>query len=70
MRDVLIPLLVASLVIIGCVLLRDGLSQVEPSQTTKIVGGASCLSAGFIGSFLSLRNWVEMEEGLEGNTLG
>lgn len=50
---------VVCLVVGGAVLLHDGLSVGDASQTARLLGGAAVVSAGLISGWLALANWFK-----------
>ncbi|MCU1239895.1 MAG: hypothetical protein JWO71_621 [Candidatus Acidoferrum typicum] len=45
--------------ITGAVLLYDGLSTSDLSQTAKVISGAIFLSLGLVSSWFGVKNWWE-----------
>jgi hypothetical protein len=58
---------VVSLLTGGAVLLHDGLSGPDSSQTARILGGATFVSAGLVSGWLALANWFKSRKVLREN---
>jgi len=57
MSGTIVPFLVFLFLITGTVLLYDGVSASDLSQTAKVIGGAIFLSLGLISSWFGVKNW-------------
>jgi hypothetical protein len=57
MRDHLGIFISLVLLVLGGVLLYDGISGVDPNQSTRIIGGAAFVSLGLINLRIVLKNW-------------
>jgi predicted tellurium resistance membrane protein TerC len=57
MRDTVIPLLGIFLMIIGAELLLEGFAKSDLNDFMRLLSGATCISAGLIGTCLGLRSW-------------
>jgi len=57
MRDTIVPLLACLFLIAGALLLYDGFSTSDLSQTAKVIGGATFLSLGLVSLWLGVKNW-------------
>jgi hypothetical protein len=47
------------LLVIGALLISDSVSNSDPNQTARVVGGATLLSLGLIVTWLMGRSWWE-----------
>jgi hypothetical protein len=57
MRDTIVPFLAFLFLITGAVLVYDGFSTSDPSQTAKLIGGAIFLSLGLVSLWFGVKNW-------------
>jgi hypothetical protein len=57
MRDHLNIVLALAFIILGSVLLYDGVSSSDASQSARIIAGAASLSLGLVVSRTALMNW-------------
>jgi hypothetical protein len=57
MWGTIVPFLVFPFLIAGAVLLYDGFSTSDLSQTAKVIGGAIFLSLGLVSSWFGVKNW-------------
>jgi hypothetical protein len=57
MRDALGIFLALIFLTVGVVLLYDGVSTTDVTQTAKIIGGAALFSLGLIVLRIGLKNW-------------
>jgi hypothetical protein len=62
MRDDLALFFTVILLIVGSVLLYDGVSVGDASQSARVIGGAAVLSAGLILMRSLLKNWWEWKK--------
>jgi hypothetical protein len=62
MRDHLGIFISLVLLVLGGVLLYDGISGVDPNQSTRIIGGAAFVSLGLINLRIVLKNWWKWRE--------
>jgi hypothetical protein len=59
MRDTLALFFAVVLLIIGAALFADGSHVSDSSQTARIIGGATFLSAGLASIWFALKNWLK-----------
>jgi len=60
MPDNLVALCFASIcVLIGAVLLYDGVSTSDVTQTARVIAGAAFLSLGLMALWLTMKRWVQ-----------
>ncbi len=60
MPDNLVALCFASIcVLIGAVLLYDGVSTSDITQTARVIAGAAFLSLGLMALWLTMKRWVQ-----------
>jgi len=57
LRDTIVPFLAFLFLIAGAVLLSNGFSTSDPSQTAKVIGGATFLSLGLVSLWFGVKNW-------------
>jgi hypothetical protein len=57
MWGTIVPFLAFLFLTAGAMLLYDGFSTSDLTQTTKVIGGASLLSLGFVGLWFCVKNW-------------
>jgi pilus assembly protein TadC len=57
MRDHLGIFISLVLLILGGVLVYDGIFGADPNQSTRIIGGAALVSLGLINLRIVLKNW-------------
>lgn len=57
MRDTIVPFLAFLFLIAGAVLLYDGFSISDLTQTAKVIGGASLFSLGLVSFWFGVKNW-------------
>jgi predicted acyl esterase len=57
MWDTIVPFLAFLFLTAGAMLLYDGFSTSDLTQTTKVIGGASFLSLGLVGLWFHVKNW-------------
>jgi len=53
----IVPFLAFLFLITGAVLLYDGFSTSDLSQSAKVIGGAIFLSLGLVRSWFAVKNW-------------
>ena len=53
--------------LIGVLLLREGVSNADASQTARVVGGAVLVSLGLISIWFVLKNWLELRKYFKNN---
>jgi len=60
MPDNLVALCFASIcVLIGAVLLYDGVSTSDVTQTARVIAGAAFLSLGLMALWFTMKRWVQ-----------
>jgi len=57
LRDTIVPFLALLFLIAGAVLLSDSFSTSDPTQTAKVIGGATFLSLGLVSLWFGMKNW-------------
>jgi len=59
MPDAIAPFLAFLCLTVGALLLYDGVSTPDLTQTAKVIGGASFLSLGSVGLWFGVKNWLK-----------
>jgi hypothetical protein len=59
MPDAIAPFLAFLCLTVGALLLYDGVSTPDLTQTAKVIGGASFLSLGSVALWFGVKNWLK-----------